>query len=193
MGQFAVEFFWRSIRDLRAWIGIVGLVLAGANAVTGTTIIIPTWGWLLIAVAGAFSLAVRAEWKIYQDRVATITPDMKLVDVVKLIVGSDDILVGENCSKMGEALLTLRERAHLGAIAVWGRKNMLAEDTSLYPRVPIATDYWEDFGIEYLDFIRDMNGKTKRVRGEPKREVVPNITMHTQPVITIPDNIYSDL
>jgi hypothetical protein len=90
MGQFAIEFFWRSLRDLRAWIGVVGLVLAGANAVTRTTIIIP---------------AVRAEWKIYQDRVATITPDMRLVDVVKRIVGSDDLLIGDNCSKTGDALI----------------------------------------------------------------------------------------
>ena len=70
---------------------------------------------------------------------------------------------------------------------------MLVEETSNYPRTPIPTDYWEDFGIEYLDFIRDMKGETKRVRGEPKREVVPNITMHTQHVVTIPDNNYKDL
>jgi hypothetical protein len=39
--------------------------------------------------------------------------------VVKRIVGSDDILVAENWSKTGAALLTIRERGHLGQLAVW--------------------------------------------------------------------------
>ena len=79
-------------------------------------------------------MAIRAEWKAYRDAKAQIEPDMKLVDVVKRIVGGDGILVGENCSKTGTALLTIRERGHLGQIAVWGRRDVLVEDMDLSPR-----------------------------------------------------------
>jgi hypothetical protein len=69
-------------------------------------------------------MVIRAEWKVYRDGKARVEPDMKLVDVVKRIVGSDDILVGENCSKTGRALLMIRESGHLGKIAVWGRRDV---------------------------------------------------------------------
>jgi hypothetical protein len=75
---------------------------------------------------------------------------MPLIDVVKRIVGSDDILVGENCSKTGEALLTIRERAHLGEVSVWARRDALTDDMTLYPLTLTARDYWDSFGIDYL-------------------------------------------
>ena len=50
---FAGEFFWKSVRDFRAWIGLVGLVAAGIAGAIGKPIIVPTWVWLLIAFASA--------------------------------------------------------------------------------------------------------------------------------------------
>ena len=83
---FAGEFFWKSVRDFRTWIGLVGLVAAGIAGAIGKPIIVPTWVWLLIAFASAISMAIRAEWKAYRNAKAQIEPDMKLVDVVKRIV-----------------------------------------------------------------------------------------------------------
>jgi len=40
---FAGEFFWKSVRDFRAWIGLVGLVAAGIAGAIGKPIIVPTW------------------------------------------------------------------------------------------------------------------------------------------------------
>ena len=165
---FAGEFFWKSVRDFRAWIGLVGLVAAGIAGAIGKPIIVPTWVWLLIAFASAISMAIRAEWKAYRDAKAQIEPDMKLVDVVKRIVGGDGILVGENCSKTGTALLTIRERGHLGQIAVWGRRDVLVEDMDLSPRTSIPAEYWYEFDIDYLKFLDDQRGESKRVRSRPE-------------------------
>jgi hypothetical protein len=164
VAAFAGEFFWKSVRDFRAWIGLVGLVAAGIGGAIGKPIILPTWVWLLIAFASAISMAIRAEWKAYRDAEAQIEPDMKLVDVVKRIVGSDDVLVGENCSKTGTALQMIRERGHLGQIDVWGRRNVLAEDMDLYPRTSIPAPYWYAFDIDYLKFLDDQRGESKPVR-----------------------------
>jgi hypothetical protein len=168
VAAFAGEFFWKSVRDFRAWIGLVGLVAAGIGGAIGKPIILPTWVWLLIAFASAISMAIRAEWKAYRDAEAQIEPDMKLVDVVKRIVGSDDILVGENCSKTGTALLTIRERGHLGQIAVWARRDVVAEDMDLCPRTSIPAPYWDAFDIDYLKFLDDQRGESKRVRSHPE-------------------------
>jgi hypothetical protein len=168
VAAFAGEFFWKSVRDFRAWIGLVGLVAAGIGGAIGKPIILPTWVWLLIAFASAISMAIRAEWKAYRDAEAQIEPDMKLVDVVKRIVGSDDILVGENCSKTGTALLTIRERGHLGQIAVWARRDVVAEDMDLCPRTSIPAAYWNAFDIDYLKFLDDQRGESKRVRSHPE-------------------------
>jgi hypothetical protein len=165
---FAGEFFWKSVRDFRAWIGLVGLVAAGIAGAIGKPIIVPTWVWLLIAFASAISMAIRAEWRAYRDAKAQIEPDMKLVGVVKRIVGGDGILVGENCSKTGTALLTIRERGHLGQIAVWGRRDVLVEDMDLSPRTSIPAEYWYEFDIDYLKFLDDQRGESKRVRSRPE-------------------------
>jgi TPR repeat protein len=168
VAAFAGEFFWKSVRDFRAWIGLVGLVAAGIGGAIGKPIILPTWVWLLIAFASAISMVIRAEWKAYRDAEAQLEPDMKLVDVVKRIVGSDDILVGENCSKTGTALLTIRERGHLGQIAVWARRDVVAEDMDLCPRTSIPAPYWDAFDINYLKFLDDQRGESQRVRSHPE-------------------------
>ncbi len=192
ISAFAAEFFWKSLRDFRAWIGVAGLALAAIGGVTGRSTILPTWFWLFVAFASAISMAIRAEWKAYRDEKAKIEPDMKLVDVVKRIVGSDDILVGENCSKTGSALLTIRESGHLGKIAVWGRRDVLTEDMDLYPRTPIPAEYWDEFGIDYLRFTDDQKGESRRVRGQPGQKRVPNTTTTTIHVVPIPDVHYCD-
>jgi hypothetical protein len=190
--SFIEQFFWKCLKDLQAWVGIVGLLLAAVNGVTGATWIFPTWGWLLVAFAGALSMAIRADWHAYRDRTATPSPDMPLIDVVKRIVGSDDILVGDNCSKTGEALLTIRERAHLAEISVWARRDALTDDMKLYPLAPIASEYWDSFGIDYLRFTDDHKGESKRVRGAPGQQRVPNAVTTTVHLVQISDVVYRD-
>jgi uncharacterized integral membrane protein len=172
----------------------------------------PSW-WIALAIflVSLLVLLIRMPYRLYAQQRATINalnnqlaritedssrpifPDMLLVDLVKRIVGSDDLFVGENCSKCGDALRSIRENAHLGKITVWGRKNVLSKDLALYPLTSIPAEYWDEFGIEYLLFTDDQKGKTNRERGAKKSERVPSTIMTTIHVVEIPDTIYSDL
>jgi HNH endonuclease len=146
--------------------------------------------WYTLVASG---IAGQAEAKLYQERTSKAFPDIRLIDVVKRIVGSNDLFVGENCSKCGSALLAIREDAHLGKIAVWGRKNISSNDLALYPLTSIPAEYWDEFGIDYMHFTDDQNGKSYRVRGTIKREIVASTVMTTHHVVEIPDTICSDL
>jgi hypothetical protein len=192
MRGFANEFFWKSLRDFRAWASVAGLLLAGANGVTGWTLILPTWAWLFIAVACAFAMTVRAEWKSYKENQQKIQKDMPLEALVKRIVGSEDILVGDNCRKTGDALLEIREHAHLGEIAVWGRRDVQTKDLALYPLTSIPPEYWDEFGINYLRFTDARMGESERVRGQPKKTTVQGAVMTTIHAVVIPDVFYGD-
>jgi hypothetical protein len=108
MVGFANEFFWKLLRDFRAWASVAGLLLAGASGVTGHTIILPAWGWALLAIGCAFWIACRAERKIYDDKHADIKCDTALAQVITRIVGSSDLFSAGNPHKVGEALLSLR-------------------------------------------------------------------------------------
>jgi hypothetical protein len=193
MRAFAPEFFWNSLRDFRAWASVVGLVLAALNGATGQTFVLPTWAWLLVACAFALSMAIRSEWKSYKEKHSNIEPNMKLVDAVKRIVGTDDILGSGNHSKTADALLSIRENAHLRKLSVWARRDVLvAERMDLYPRTSVPADYWDEFDIDYLRFTDDQRGESKRVRGQPHRQRVENTTTTAIHVITAPDTIYRD-
>ena len=68
MGDFANEFLWKALRDFRAWFGVVGLVLGGVAAATGSPFLLPNWVWFLIAFCAAVSMAVRSEWRAYLEK-----------------------------------------------------------------------------------------------------------------------------
>jgi uncharacterized integral membrane protein len=130
----------------------------------------PSW-WIALAIflVSLLVLLIRMPYRLYAQQRATINAlnnqlariaeDMLLVDLVKRIVGSDDLFVGENYSKCADALLSIRENAHLGKITVWGRKDVLSRDLALYPLTSIPAEYWDEFGIEYLLFTNDQKGK----------------------------------
>ena len=192
MWGFASQFFWKSLRDFRAWASVAGLLLAGVSGLTGWTLISPAWVWLLIVIACAFAIAVRAEWKFYNGKQQKLQRDTPLEGLVKRIVGSEDILVGDNCRKTSDALLEIRERAHLEEIAVWGRRDVRSKDLAFYPSTLIPPEYWDEFGINYLQFTGARTGESERVRGEPKKTMIQSSVMTTVHAQIIPDVIYSD-
>jgi hypothetical protein len=55
MGDFASKSFWKSLRHVRAWIGVAALAMVAVNAMTGQRIVLPAWMWLLVALACAIS------------------------------------------------------------------------------------------------------------------------------------------
>jgi hypothetical protein len=193
MVEFANEFFWKLLRDFRARASVAGLLLVGVSGVSDHTIILPAWGWALLAIGCAFWIAWRAERKIYDDKHADIKCDSTLAQLITRIVGSSDLFSAGNPHKVGEALLSVAELAHQDRLTVWGRRDVVTSDFGLYPRAKIPGNYWDEFAIDYLEFVRDVRGKTCRARGTLKIIIRESATMYIAHREVVPDVIYSDL
>jgi hypothetical protein len=178
MSEFAFEFLLSSLRDFRAWFGVAGIILGGAAAVRGTPILLPTWSWFLIAVGATLWMAINARWQLYQANNKKIVPNMKLADALPFLVGSEELFAG-NSDRTADALLEIREKAHLKQIQLWGRRNVQTRYLNQYTLEVIEDIYWRDFGIDYLEFHKSKIGATSRVRG--------------QSTVGIQDNIYIDI
>jgi hypothetical protein len=178
MGGFANDFFWKSLRDFRAWTSVIGLLLTGASAIIGHTILLPQWIWALMAVGCAFWIAWRAEHQLFADRHAEIKCDMSLIEVLERIDGTkltDGVMRGRfgavNTQRIDMALTDIRELAHHQRLKVWGRQDIKSNNYELYPRTEIPPDYWKDFSISYNSLHNDVRGQTFRIAGEPAHMV----------------------
>jgi hypothetical protein len=190
--QFINEFFWKSLKDVRAWAGVVGLLVAAVSGLIGQPLIMPSWAWLLVAFLGALSMAVRAEWAAFKERRRTVRRDMALLAVVRRIVGAEEVLVEGKHQQVADALLALRERAHLNELIVWARRGAITKDLALYPLSQVPSEYWDEFEIDYLRFTDDQGGISRRVRGKPRVNRVPNAVTTALHNVEIPDTIYRD-
>jgi hypothetical protein len=194
MSNFANEFFWKSLRDFRTWASVLGLAFALIGVWSGRSIVLPSWVWSLIAVGRAFWIAWRAERRLYDDKNEEIKCDISLAKVVERIVGTANFFSSGNPSKVGQALLDLRELALQGKILVWGRRDVQVSDFKLYPRTEVQSAYWDEFDIDYMEFLKDTRGKTSRVSGTPKLKVIKSSHMYVAPMHkAVPDPLYSDL
>jgi hypothetical protein len=190
--EFVIEFVGKLRKDAGAWAAISGLLLAAASGVIGRSLILPPWAWLLFAFLGALSMAVRSEWAAFKERRRTVRRDMPLLAVVQRIVGAEEILVEGRQQQVGEALLAVRERAHLNELTVWARRDAITKDLALYPLSLVPSEYWDEFGIDYLPFTVDQKGISRRVRGTPRVDRVPNAVTTQVHNIEISDTIYRD-
>jgi hypothetical protein len=194
--QFINEFFWKSQKDVRAWVSVVGLLVAAASGLTdwllGWHIIMPPWAWLVVAFLGALSMAVRSDWAAFKERNRKPRRDMPLLAAVQRIVGAEEIIVEGKQQQVADALLALRQHAHLNELTVWARRNAITNDLAQYLFSPVPSEYWEEFGIDYLPFIKDQRGISRRAHGTPRRDRVLNAVMTTMHNVEIPDTIYRD-
>jgi hypothetical protein len=174
MRDFAIQLFFRAIKDWRTYSGIIALVFAVTGSAVGHSILLPTWLWWAAAVLSFAVIAIRAEWKLYQDSMSVVSPDMRLDIALKLIIGSEELRAQENARKVIEALLILREKSHLGLLSVWGRR--VLQDGRQNIRTPIPPEYWECFIIKYVEYgrlseyIYSAIGETSRESGNPSYE-----------------------
>jgi len=171
MRDFAIQLFFRAIKDWWAYSGIIALVFAMTGSAVGHSIVLPIWVWWAAAVFSFAAIAVRAEWTLYKERMSNVFPDMRLDAALKLIIGSDDLRSQGNARKATDALLILREKSHLGLLSVWGRR--VFQDECQHLRTPIPPQYWHCFIIKYVEYgrlseyIDSAIGETSRERGNP--------------------------
>jgi hypothetical protein len=183
--EFAIELFLRAIKDWRLYAGVVTLAFAITASLVGHAIVLPAWIWWVAAVVSAYAIAVKAEWKLYQSRASAVAPDMRLQDVLRHIIGSDNLFGSDNPQRTADALFAVREKAHLGQVSAWGRRNVGVQELAAYPLTPIPSEYWEEFGIGYLALLRDLRGETERAEGP---DLSPDFVLYSKP-----DVIYRDL
>jgi hypothetical protein len=102
MDNFANEFLWKSLRDFRTWASVLGLAFVLIGVWSGHSVVLPTWGWSLIAVGCAFWIAWRAERQLYNDKNKEVKCDMCLAQVVERAVGTTDFFSSGNPSKVAQ-------------------------------------------------------------------------------------------
>ena len=159
MLEFIKEFLVASRKNLSAWLGVISFVL-GASAGVGVPLKLPPWTCFLFSSLAFASMAVQSEWKTYQARRAEMLPDMPLKDVLVRIVGSNNLLGNGNPSRVGKALLALREKALQGRIKIWGRLNVRVSDHELYPIREIDQNYWDGHEFDYMKWLSNPLGVT---------------------------------
>jgi hypothetical protein len=186
MGAFASEFFWKYLRDFRAWASVAGLLCIAFSAVMQHSFILPLWLWAFIATGCAFWMAWRAEKQAYLAKHAEVKCDVSLEGLLNRVIGDDlSIREASNMAAVDRLFASIRERAHQKTIKVWGRRTGdLGSNPELFVRNEIPYEYWDEFGISYEEMLADRRGKTRRVRQEaiPLDVIAPAI-----------DTIYCDL
>lgn len=91
-----------------------------------------------------------------QEPPAQISPDMRLHEFVEKRIESEMFAHFKegNISKIGALLTDIREKARLGQITIWGRKNCPKGQTNI-PRSAIPADSWDALYIDLLDYLED--------------------------------------
>lgn len=59
------------------------------------------------------------------------------------------------------------DKARQGRITVWGRENAPRREFSHHPGAKIDPQYWAEFQINFLDFMKDKTGLSSRFAGQP--------------------------
>ena len=121
--------------------------------------------WWALGVILLFVTASRLQWDLQKEKEKNRkpTPQMPLSEVISRIIASDDQSKPGASTLVGEALPSIREKARLGMISVWGR--MSADGDALHqPLEPIPADYWTNAQIDFLKYLRNQRCSTSDTR-----------------------------
>jgi hypothetical protein len=159
----------------RVVISIYGLLSAASSSLgilkqLGLEVIpLPSWVWALAAFAFLFAAACKIEWELEQERNKNPQPDISLHEVVARIIGPYDLIGSQSdADRIQLALDEVRDRANLGLVTVWGRREDASKYESKNPRDIVPKNFWTDYPIDYISFVKRLPpriGPTNR-RGE---------------------------
>ena len=148
-----IHAIWQTVqkvfKDLFAAGGFLVSAIGALSDILGKTFILPSWVWWALGVILLFVTASRLQWDLQKEKEKNRkpTPQMPLSEVISCIIGSDDQSKPGASTLVGEALPSIREKARLGMISVWGR--MSADGDALHqPLEPIPADYWTNAQID---------------------------------------------
>ena len=146
----------RAYSHYSSWIGVVSALVGGANEVFGKQLLLPTTAWWLIAIGATAFTAVQIQWELDKERDKSRTPEptVSLAKLVEHIVGTNDMGQQGVPQKTSDALVAIREKARLGLLSVWGRKEAHQSNLNFYPLEPINAAFWSGAHIDYLEYLK---------------------------------------
>lgn len=149
----------------RAWwgwlaggsLGLVGVVLDAFPSIQ-----IPLWAWAIILMAGL----IVAQFQIYyrDHAIAEPTPDWRLSDVIKYLVGKENIweAVSETggAASVNKHLMDIEQKLRLGSIQTWARPHCPEGNELSQPYARVEPDHWADYQFDFLGFVKNDRGES---------------------------------
>lgn len=137
---------------ISTWVSAGSTALGAFSEVTGKKIAAPATVWWVVAICSVFYTALLLEADLIEERARREPlPDMPAADAVRRIIGGD-LASGEEgaANTLAAAVFAFQEAAHLGQLAVWGRKADLAEFASASVLSRIDPPFWEQLGLDLI-------------------------------------------
>jgi hypothetical protein len=146
----------RAYSHYSSWIGVVSALVGVLNDALGRQLLLPTTGWWLIAIGATGFTAVQIQWELDEERDQTRKPEptVSLEKLIEHIVGTNDMGQQGVPQKTADALVAIREKARLGLLSTWGRKDANQSNLSFYPLEPIDAGQWTHAHIDYLEYLK---------------------------------------
>jgi hypothetical protein len=164
-----IHAIWQTVqrvfKDVFAAAGVLVSAIGILSDLLGKTFILPSWVWWAVGVILLFVAASRLQWDLQKEKEKNQkpTPQMPLSEVISRIIGSDDQSKPGASTLVGEALPSIREKARLGMISVWGRIST-GDVASIQPLEPIPQDFWTNARIDFVKYLRDQRCPTSDTR-----------------------------
>jgi hypothetical protein len=159
---------WRStvevVNQKTTLIAATAVAFAIMQQISGRTIF-PTWIWWAAAIILLFASSVLLQWQLIteHEQLKIPEPTLDLSSAIAKILSSDDpATLGSTA--LSQVVTEIREKASLGQLSVWGRKNAKTSRLSFYPLEPIPSSHWSSAHIDFLEFSKDPKCATQSAR-----------------------------
>jgi hypothetical protein len=180
-----VQAIWQTVqrvcKDPFASCGLLISAIAALSDMVGKSFLFSSSVWWAVGVILLFVTASRLQWDFQKekDKQRKFAPQMSLDQVVARIIGTDDQSKSGASTLVAKALPSIREKARLGVISVWGRM-LIGGDTSRQPLEPIQKEHWTNAQIDFVKYLRNHQCSTSDVSGSDSS--VQYADLHFDPV-----------
>jgi len=147
------------------FIGLIAGVIGTVKDI-GFDVPLPAWVWWVLALASLSWAQFEAFRQVRSERNALRhpEPDMSLSKVVRRILGTEDVWEADKIGPAGKALDAIRQKAVLGSVTIWGRRDCAEGHEANVPLVPIPKETWDVYQIDFMEFMKNEKGATDSAR-----------------------------
>jgi hypothetical protein len=160
---------WRStievVNQKTTLIAATATAFAVMQQISGRTIF-PTWIWWTAALVLLFVSSVLLQRQLITEHAQHKKPEPTVdlsTAIAKILAIEDPSTLGSSTA-LSQVVTEIREKASLGQLSVWGRKNVKPNRLSFYPLEPIPFSHWSSTHIDFLEFSKDPKCATQNAR-----------------------------